>query len=158
MRNLEELKLLPYGRGREYKNPSANDVTWLGNRAGSNLPLDYRKFLMETNGGAPTLNYFPGALPVTVVNFLHLSLEPKSILWDTENVLWNIKQMAHHPGLKHMLPIALDADGNYVVMNLRFGHRGQILFYRLDDSSLSPLAPNFAAFVDGLVEGVEAKE
>ncbi|HVN53646.1 MAG TPA: SMI1/KNR4 family protein [Anaerolineaceae bacterium] len=152
MRNLAELKLLPYGRGREYKKPTEKEVTWLGYRVGGNLPEPYQQFLMETNGGAPALNRFPGEPGVVLTNFLHLSMEPKSILWDTENILWNIKQMAGNPRLKHMLPIALDADGNIVLISLRFGQRGKVFFYRLDDASLTPLAEDFERFVDELVE------
>ncbi len=153
MRDLAELKLLPYGRGREYKKPTLKDVTWLGNRCGANLPGTYRQFLMETNGGAPALNCFPGDPRVVLINFLHLSLEPKSILWDTENVIWNVKQMGSNPKLKRMVPVALDADGNMVMIDLHFGRFGRVLFYRLDDSSLTLLAPDFETFIDNLVEG-----
>lgn len=153
MRDLAELKLLPYGRGREYKKPTPKEITWLGNRCGANLPDTYRQFLMETNGGAPVLNCFPGDPRVVLTNFLHLSLEPQSILWDTENILWNVKQTSINPKLKRMVPIALDADGNMVLIDLRLGRFGRVLFYRLDDSSLTLLTMDFETFVDSLEEG-----
>ncbi len=117
------------------------------------LPLEYRDFLLSTNGGNPSTdvmyvidvqNFTEG--PTDVQVFFGLSREIK-----TSNLGWNVEvHSSHYPA--GFLPIACDSGGSIFCLALLGEDRGKVFFtpYESEGSKWYLVTLNFGAMLDGL--------
>ena len=135
---------------------SEADVSELETRLDSALPEQYRKFLLEFNGGAPTpdivkVEGLPGGAADVQVLF-GIRREVKSSCLE-----WNIEALAERLE-KSLLPIASDSGGSVFCLSLREGDRGAVLYCDLQSvfgnlearPALYPVSSDFEAFLNGL--------
>lgn len=116
---------------------------------GFSLPLEYRKFLLEHNGGEPTSSFFnfkeKGEDGSDVRAFL--SLYPTK---DT-NLLAHIKTFKdRYP--RGFFPIGFDSFGNLILIAVTGQERGGIYFWDHENENTALLADNFDQFISELQE------
>jgi SMI1 / KNR4 family (SUKH-1) len=125
---------------------------------GHRIPPSYRAFLAEQDGGRPVRNVFTfeqndRRQSSRVAAFLGVEPAPDGDLAGVAGRVGDIP-----PGI---LPIAGDEFGNYVCLDAREGGDGPVLFWdheegfdddEVDFSNLHEIAPDFQAFLDGLIE------
>ena len=127
-------------------------------RVGAPLPSDYRRFLLQSNGGVPTpdvidVEGLPGS-PTDVQVFFGIGRSVESSCLD-----WNLATLAGRleAGL---LPIACDSGGNVFCLSLRQPELGSVLYCDLQavfgDLKASPelfhVSSSFRSFMDKLRE------
>ncbi len=119
------------------------------------LPADYRRFILDNNGGRPVKNIHP-ALQTDVNWLFGLNREPAwaSIEWNMETYQDRI------PG--RSIPLACDSGGNLYLQLLDRDHHGWIIFWDHErepnaiigkDLAGMPVAANsFTAFLEQLTD------
>ena len=125
------------------------------------LPEQYRRFLLEFNGGRPdpdTVDVagLPGS-PTDVQVFFGIGrlIESSCIDWRVESLVERMED--------GLLPIACDSFGSVYCISLREEDYGAVSFCDLQsvfadyetDPTFYPVAPNFDAFLNGLYPFVE---
>ena len=119
------------------------------------LPADYRRFMLENNGGRPLQNIHPRLQ--TDVNWLFgFNREPAwaSLDWNIENYRGRLPP--------HCLPLACDSGGNLFLLRLDRAHHGVIVFWdherevEADDGThiqgMPVAAKNFSDFLAQLTD------
>lgn len=115
------------------------------------LPIEYRNFLLKTNGGRPKPSVFqiPGQGDDRVRYFFGLGM-PDAYM---DLAVWIDRTSDRLP--PEMLAIASDAFGNLVVLQLAGSEAGRVLFWdheAEDDEALTQLALTFVDFLSQLRE------
>jgi hypothetical protein len=132
------------------------DVSKLEMQLGMSLPEQYRRFLLNFNGGIPTpdivtVEGLSGASADVQVFFgIGRSVESSCLEWNLTTLAKRIE--------KGLLPIATDSGGSVFCLCLRGRERGAVLYCDLQsvfadfksDPKLYPVASNFDAFLDNL--------
>ncbi|MGK3998678.1 SMI1/KNR4 family protein [Sorangium sp. So ce1024] len=135
---------------------SDNDIANFEERLGAVLPEDYRRFLLEFNGGSPTpdtvnIEGLPGAY-ADVQTFFGIGRTIES-----SNLDWNLATLTERLEAG-MLPIAVDSGGNVFCLAIQGHRRGSVLYCDLESvfgnlaatPQLFEVAPNFDAFISQL--------
>lgn len=131
---------------REHRDATEVDVSHFEMSIAARLPDDYRAFLLRHNGGYPEPAGFRGG---------DESVEFFFGLWQKYADL-NYETLAHRGVIPaEMIPIASDAFGNCVLLEVRGPNRGRIWFWDHEMSgdpakSVSLLANSFTEFVESL--------
>jgi hypothetical protein len=135
---------------------SESDISDLEKRLSAMLPKDYRRFLLEFNGGRPVpdivdIDGLPGS-EADVQAFFGIDDPVESY-----NIDWNLKTLAGRleAGL---LPIGCDSGGNVFCISLRKRDRGAVLYCDLQSvfadleakPDVYPVASDFETFLSGL--------
>jgi SMI1-KNR4 cell-wall len=135
---------------------SESDISNLEMRLGVELPRQYRRFLMDFNGGCPTPDTVDvGGLPGSATDvqvFFGIDRSDKS-----NDVEWNLTTLAERLE-QGLLPIASDSCGSVFCLSLRRHDRGAVLYCDLQsvfaDFDSAPkfyhVASDFEAFLKGL--------
>ncbi|WP_437730192.1 SMI1/KNR4 family protein [Sorangium sp. So ce1335] len=132
------------------------DISNLEWRIGAVLPDEYRRFLLEFNGGNPVpdtvdVEGLPGvSADVQVLFGIGRSME-------SSNIDWNLTALAERLEAG-MLPIATDSSGNVFCLALQGHRRGSVFCCDLEsvfgDLAATPqlfqVAPNFDVFMTQL--------
>ncbi|WP_437631955.1 SMI1/KNR4 family protein [Sorangium sp. So ce854] len=106
------------------------DISSLEERLGAVLPEEYRRFLLEFNGGSPTpdtvdVEGLPGASADVQVFFgIGRSIE-------SSNLDWNLAALAERLEAG-MIPIAADSGGNVFCLALQGRRRGSVFYCDLE--------------------------
>jgi cell wall assembly regulator SMI1 len=115
---------------------------------GASLPQDYREFLMQYNGGAPSPNTIdvPNApdMPTDIQVFFGIG---RSI--ESSNLSWNLcLALERFPG-QTLLPIACDSGGNLFCLHFNRGIANTIIYCDLVDSDIRyfPVTSTFTIFL-----------
>ncbi len=141
MRNLSELSFADSAPA-----VTEDDLQRFERTIGFQLPMSYRAFLKEVNGGYPKLDTFQtesGDIR-TASAFYQLTFTE-----DSEDLLWNytMYQKVLPPWL---LPIAYDGGGNQILLDLSSEQHGRVLTWDHETGSVWGGAKSFEAFVDSL--------
>jgi hypothetical protein len=135
---------------------SEAELADLETQFGFQLPVDYKRFLFDYNGGRPNQNVIdiPGfsESPTDVQVFLGIRRPFESSCID-----WNLKTFSERIGLG-FLPIALDSGGNLFCLFLRSPDQGAVFYFDLESvfakNDAVPecylVAPNFDDFCKNL--------
>lgn len=132
---------------RDHRDATEFDVGTFETRIRAKLPDDYRAFLLRHNGGYPERAGFRGGDD---------SVEFFFGLWQKHADL-NYETLARRNFIPaEMVPIASDAFGNCVLLEVRGSNRGRIWFWDHEMSSdpaksVSLLASSFTEFIGSLV-------
>jgi hypothetical protein len=135
---------------------SESDISNFEMRIGMALPGQYRRFLMDFNGGTPTPNTvdiegLPGASTDVQVFFgIDRSVQSSCLEWNLATLFERLEE--------GLLPIACDSGGSVFCLSLRGCDRGEVLYCDLQSvfadfdahPELYPVAPVFEAFLDRL--------
>jgi hypothetical protein len=127
-----------------------SQVADLESRIGLPLPDDYRRFLLENNGGSPT----PDVIKVNGIQGSETDLGvffgiDRSI--ESENIEWNLHVMSDRVG-RPLMPIADDSGGNVFFLSLS-GHDRNSIYYHYfwgpgADGELYLVATSFTSFLE----------
>lgn len=98
------------------------------------LPADYRKFLLEFNGGSPDPNtiYVAGVeyMPTVLQVFFGIGRKIQS-----SNLDWNFENAFDRPLDPMMFPIATDTFGNLFCFQTENGFARKIFYYSFEGES-----------------------
>lgn len=133
------------------------------------LPVDYRQFLLQHNGGRPEPDAFTLGIhgydeenvvmcffpvrdlklgKVEVEKFQELRTWPLHCAWDDlQNDLVNLYETELDPPL---LPIGTDGSGNYFCVILEGEQRGAVVFLDHETAESAHLANSFTSFLEQL--------
>ena len=131
---------------QDHRDATEADVGHFEMSIAARLPDDYRAFLLRHNGGYPDRAAFRGGTE---------SVEFFFGLWQKHADL-NYETLAHRGFIPaEMIPIASDAFGNAVLLEVRGPNRGRIWFWDHEMAgdparSVSLLAGSFTEFVGSL--------
>ena len=133
---------------------------------GFSLPADYRRFLLEHNGGRPVPDAFMIRndrrkeedivhcfFPLRSRSLGHVEGDelrewPLHCAWDDlQNDLKNLYEKELDPPL---LPIGTDGSGNYISLVLAGDKAGAVVFLEHELAEDQPLASSFTKFLDSL--------
>jgi hypothetical protein len=153
MRDLNELNINEGGRPVIRPQPTSQQLAFVENLVGAQLPPSYIAFLMFSNGGCPELDTFcfenEGSHEEWAVDrFFHIASDMDS----TESVVWNYRH--RWPGApKEILPIGRDGGGNLVCLDLSNPVKEKVVLWIHDTlhHSLLMVANSFEEFIDSLV-------
>jgi hypothetical protein len=134
---------------------TAPQIEDLEGKVGATVPLDYRRFLAESNGGRPLPSAFEGPNgDGSVVNwFFTLNREEQTYF-----ILRRIEVYQDRLPPK-LLPIASDPFGNLVLLDLGTKSVGSIYFWDHENENpdgdpwwenIAYIAPSFTDFVNNL--------
>lgn len=119
------------------------EVQGLEIRLGYPLPVDFRRFVIEVDGGIPEANEITNADGWCVGVDVFLSLG------DTRR-FWAIEDPGHGPYPSGYLPIGLDAGGNTFLLELAGARAGSVWFWDHEQErpevTLDPLVAVRASF------------
>ena len=119
-------------------------------RIGSPLPPDYRRFLLEHNGGRPETEFWVDPPGVSIDNFFSLGKRGLDSVYDLE---WNRRTL----GLSSAyLPIATDAGGNALALCLIGDDAGAVYFWDHESDELTWVAPTFSGLLEEQGAALEA--
>jgi hypothetical protein len=135
---------------------SESDISNLEMRLGMALPEQYRRFLLDFNGGTPTpdtvdIEGLPGASADVQVFFgIGRPVESSGLEWNMATLAERLKE--------GLLPIASDSGGSVFCLSLQGRNRGAVLYCDLQsvfvdfesDPKLYPVASDFEAFLKRL--------
>lgn len=112
------------------------------------LPVDYRRFLLEHNGGSPIICCFdvPGWGDSLVNEFYGLGFS------DYRSIDRAIERRVDVLSTTQTIPIGYDPGGNGIFMGVGPANFGVVYFWdhEEEDGALIQLAPSFEAFIEGL--------
>lgn len=98
---------------------------WLGHR----LPDDYRRFLLEVNGGCPTPHHV--CFPNGIVNSLLSLADPNE---RSDLLTYALRHRAHsHLPSPDLLAVGYDAFGGRILLAFTGEHRGTVWFENTSD-------------------------
>jgi hypothetical protein len=133
---------------------SESDISNIEIRFGVVLPEQYRRFLIDFNGGIPTpdivdIEDLPGG-SADVQVFFGIGRSPES-----SNIEWNLVTLAERLKKMLLLPIASDSGGSVFCLCLQGHDHGAVLYCDLQsvfadfesDPELYPVASNFETFL-----------
>lgn len=115
---------------------------------GAVLAQDYRDFLLEFNGGAPTPDIVdvPGASgsPTDLQVFFGINRATES-----SDLVWNLSLVADRIPQHRLVPIACDSGGNLFCLKVVRGVTSEVVYCDLDSAQVSTyfVAPSFGEFV-----------
>lgn len=98
------------------------EVQGLETRLGHPLPRDFRRFVIEIDGGIPEPN------EIIAVDGRSVGVEVFLSLGDTRR-FWAIEDPGHGPYPFGYLPIGLDVGGNSFLLALTGAHVGSVWFW-----------------------------
>jgi cell wall assembly regulator SMI1 len=154
MRDLSELGMHHFGGPIVTPEPTPSQIALVERLLGTPLPADYLAFLRHANGGHPTLDTFyiqrhGEQEPWTIDHFLRIASESLATE-DPWDVLWNYRTL--QPILpKAIVPIAEDAFGNMLLLDLTEEGSGRVLLWVRDEEwPVFEVAPSFESFIDSL--------
>lgn len=109
---------------------------------GLQLPIEYKNFLLENNGGIPNKIYFVKNNADEVLNeFLSLEQGELSIIWYCNKYNFHIE---------NKVPIAEDAFGNLILLNCNPNEDLGLFFWDYEDGRIQEIAGSFAYFLENL--------
>lgn len=131
------------------------DIVSVEETIGYNLPVDFKKQYLNSNGGIASKNYFyveadEGCVEISF--FIPIKY-PSERLGNMEIITtWN--NLVAKGLIKNYLPFAVDWGGNYFALDLISGNIVLLLMDmgELTDSTIKYLANDFLHFVDNLEE------
>jgi hypothetical protein len=117
---------------------------------GHELPTDYKRFLIKNNGGRTKPDAFKTISDEmeSLIHFIYGFTEGPNYDLKTNYDKWKKNDFP-----KKYLPIAIDALGNYIVLDLSESHNyGHVLFWSHDTPELRPveISVNFNGFIKSL--------
>lgn len=150
MRDLRELEIGAHRRAPRRPAPTPAAIRAFEAEFGRRLPADFLAFLAFANGGCPTLDMFvpEGATPADffdVDRFLPLDADEPDVR-TVRRALDDVRAILG----RDLLPFAESLTGNPYVLNFASNPPTVAMSSRLNDFALLPVAPSFAAFIDGL--------
>lgn len=115
---------------------------------GDSLPVDYKNFLLQTNGGIPVLREF--LVPQWGSSAVHVFFGFQRLKADDLN--WNLDQFDDLVD-SGVIPIGTDPSGNRICLGFSKEANGKIYFWDHEGSSdeLIFLSESFSDFVAGLL-------
>lgn len=127
------------------------DIDAIERALDARLTHDYRDFLLQFNGGAPSLDTVdvPGApgSPTDVQVFFGIG---RSI--ESSDLIWNLSLVSDRCPECHLLPIACDSGGNLFCLKVDQGVASAVVYCDLEspDCALYPVAACFGDFINRL--------
>jgi hypothetical protein len=132
------------------------DIRDFERRIGEPLPEEYRRFLLEFNGGAPSpdtidIEGLPGSsVDVQVFFGIGRAVTSSGIEWNMATLAARLKE--------GLLPIACDSGGSVFCLSLKGCKRGTVFYCDLESAfadfdsepSLYPVASSFDEFLKKL--------
>lgn len=116
------------------------DLRALEQRLGITLPLEYRNFLLQHNGGHPTPNVFSiAACPIDDQGVLTQMLS----ISDGEETLLNYVDMYADRIPPNLLPIGFDPGSNLICISVSGADRGNVYFWAHDFEASEDEGPNY---------------
>jgi hypothetical protein len=136
---------------------SEEEIRALERWLGAVLPVDYRTFLAEVNGGRPKQRAFEGPTGDGSVVHFFFTLDA-----DGSHYRLYKETKAYAARIpEKLLPIACDPFGNLVLLDLGAKSVGAVYFWEHEQENMdgdpywdniSFISPSFTAFVEGLQE------
>jgi hypothetical protein len=154
MRDFSELPMDHHGGPVTIPPPTPSQLALIERLLGVPLPEDYVAFLHYSNGGHPALDTFYVSRagdrePWMIDHFLRVTADSLATE-DTSEVVWQYLALQPHPP-REFLPIAEDAFGDILFLDLTREGAGRVLFWvRDEDWPLFEVAGSFGALIDGL--------
>lgn len=130
-------------------------VSMLEHNIGIPLPMDYRDFLLQFNGGRP----IPSSFPIRGFD-LASSGDIQRFFGITEDravpdIRWFIKTLGGR--IPHgLLPVAGDGSGNIVCLSLSGPHIGAVYFWHHDAEQSPPTYSNVYPIADSFTDFLES--
>ena len=113
------------------------------------IPVEYRNFLLETNGGQPeqSIVSVKGLKGGTTDLKLFLAL---TLAQETYSLEWSMESIREWGSPSHFVPIAIDSGGNYFLINTKNGTISYKNDFKMssDEPELIDVSPSFTSFVD----------
>ena len=129
-----------------YPNITEQDIATFERTFEVALPMAYRGFLLEHNGGVPANMFFVKDGAEVVVNeFLPLRNGNLSVEGYLEDFHFN---------LQHLIPIAEDAFGNLILIDCN-SEKGVIHFWNHETTTVTYVTNSFEYFIENLQEQVD---
>lgn len=126
----------------------ADDIATIEQELDAKLPHDYKQFLYQYNGGAPTPDTIdvpnaPG-MPTDVQVFFGIGRPVKS-----SDLSWNLAFIAERCSGQDLLPIACDSGGNLFCLRVERGEVVEVVYCDLIESDCVSyvVAPSFGDFL-----------
>lgn len=127
---------------------SEEQVAALEEKLGARLSGEYRRFLLQNNGGRPDRNVVdvqraPGT-PTDVQVFFGIGRRIES-----SNLGWNLALIVDRCPTQHVLPIACDSGGNLFCLKVTKGIASEVVYCDLDDRNciFYEVSPSFDALM-----------
>ncbi len=150
MRDLNELGI--FHIGEPIPPPTSEQIACVETLIGAKLPESYAAFLRFSNGGWPRVCAFQDRTEGSreeweVDHFFHIASDINS----TGNVVWNYRHRWPDAS-REILPIAEDAFGNFICLDLTASGKGRVIVWVHDDPDLPivEVADSFEEFIDSL--------
>lgn len=134
---------------------ATSQIDELESRIGTTIPMDYRRFLAEINGGRPSPSAFEGPSgDGSVVNWFFTLNHDEQIYFIPRRIEVYTDRLP-----PKLLPIASDPFGNLVLLDLGVKSIGAIYFWDHENENpdgdpwwdnIAYIAPSFTDFVNGL--------
>ena len=126
---------------------SEAEVAQVESELGVKLPEQYRRFLLQYNGGSPqppAFRYGTGPYADSQVQSFNC------ILPGDYTDLRKQAQVFKGRVPDTLLPIGADPFGNVIAIGVRSDELGKVFFWDHETSDVHPVAPGFNAFLDSL--------
>jgi hypothetical protein len=136
----------------------SSEIDSFERRIGFALPADYRKFLLQSNGGTPQEGggffYIEPMDWWNQVSVFYSLRNPETAVIELDNVLkWRYEQYPERFGPSFgKLPIASDSCGNEIYLLLAGSERGCVCFWMhdADDDEDDKLNSSFGVFFESI--------
>lgn len=130
---------------KNYTRVSPDNIEFLEKKIKGNIPIEYKKFLLESNGGRPDVNVSVDILnhphsPTDLQVFFGINRDIKS-----ENIEWYLENFSNFTDI-NILPIACDSGGGVFLINMK----DYTIWYSDDINTfyLFPVSSNFELFLE----------
>ena len=131
---------------KSYSDITVVDIITFEQTFSVKLPMAYRNFLLEHNGGVPDKIYFlKNGADVVLNEFLPLKYSNLSV----ENYLNDF-----HFNHQNFIPIAEDAFGNLILLKCNT-EKGIIYFWNHESTSVKHVTDSFEYFVENLQKNID---
>jgi hypothetical protein len=163
MRDLHELQMHRHGEPVITPPPTDRQLALVEQLIGVQLPIDYVSFLRFSNGGRPMLDTFyiereGNSEPWTIDHFFSITSDSLATS-DTDEVVWQYSSL--QPDIpRACLPIASDAFGDILSLDLTREGKGSVIFWVHDEEDwpLFEVAGSFGELIDSLTSYPEDLE
>lgn len=131
-------------------------IAYFAKQLGASLASDYKKFLLENNGGRPKPDTIDieglQESPTDVQEFFAIGGEIAA-----SELAEQLDFIKEHCPDRHVLPIACDSFGNLFCLNVIDGIASNVVYYELNGSAPNfyNVAPTFTEFLNKLREWEE---
>lgn len=129
----------------------ADDIARIEQDLDAKLPADYKKFLLQFNGGAPTPDTVDVLnapdMPTDVQVFFGIGRPVRS-----SDLFWNLAFINKRCFGQHLLPIACDSGGNLFCLRVERDETVEVVYCDLDQSDcvMYFVASSFSEFFNKL--------